>query len=55
VQTVTPITTHLQDEAKSAGIPIVGVSETMPPNLHYQSWMLTQLQALQTALGSGEK
>jgi zinc/manganese transport system substrate-binding protein len=55
VQTVTPITTHLQQDAKSAGIPVVGVSETMPPNEHYQSWMLEQLQTLHTALKNGAK
>jgi len=55
VQTVTPITTHLQQEAKDAGIPIVGVSETMPPGEHYQSWMLKQLTALHTALQNTAK
>jgi zinc/manganese transport system substrate-binding protein len=50
VQTVTPITTHLQDEAKDAGIPVVGVSETMPANQTYQSWMLAQLKTLHAAL-----
>ena len=55
VQTVTPITTHLQDEAKAAGIPVVGVSETMPVNETYQSWMLKQLQSLHESLASSEK
>lgn len=55
VQTVTPITTHLQKEAKDAGIPVVGVSETMPAKENYQSWMLTQLQSLHAALKSGAK
>ena len=55
VQTVTPITTHLQQEATDAGIPIVGVSETMPPGEHYQSWMLKQLTALHTALQNTAK
>ncbi|MDR3560534.1 MAG: zinc ABC transporter substrate-binding protein [Negativicutes bacterium] len=51
VQTVTPVTTNLQNEAKQANIPIVPVSETMPPTKTYQQWMLDQLNALQTALG----
>ena len=51
VQTVTPVTTNLQNEAKQANIPIVPVSETMPPGKTYQQWMLDQLNALQTALG----
>jgi zinc/manganese transport system substrate-binding protein len=55
VQTITPITTHLQEEAKDAQIPVVGVSETMPPNETYQTWMLKQLQALHKALKSGTK
>ena len=50
VQTATPITTKLQDEAKALSIPIVPVSETMPPGLHYQSWMSKQLDALASAL-----
>jgi zinc/manganese transport system substrate-binding protein len=37
--------------AKSAGIPIVGVYETMPvPGYDYQSWMLAEIQALQKAV-----
>ncbi|HUB27829.1 MAG TPA: zinc ABC transporter substrate-binding protein [Tepidisphaeraceae bacterium] len=55
VQTVTPITTHLQEEAKDAGIPIVGVSETMPPGETYQSWMLSQLQTLDKDLKGSAK
>jgi zinc/manganese transport system substrate-binding protein len=55
VQTITPITTHLQQEAKDAGIPVVGVSETMPLHNTYQSWMLKQLQNLQNALESVTK
>ena len=51
VQTVTPVTSNLQDEAKKANIPLVPVSETMPPGENYQQWMLDQLNALQTALG----
>ena len=50
-QTVTPVTTNLQNEAKQANIPLVPVSETMPPGKTYQHWMLDQLNALQTALG----
>jgi zinc/manganese transport system substrate-binding protein len=37
--------------AKSAGIPIIGVYETMPaPGYDYQSWMLAEVQALQKAV-----
>jgi zinc/manganese transport system substrate-binding protein len=49
-QTVSPITTKLQEEAKSAGIPVVPVTETMPSALNYQDWMLSQLAVLERAL-----
>ncbi len=50
VQTITPITTNLQNEAKGLGIPIVPVSETMPTGKTYQSWMMGQLNVLEQAL-----
>ncbi|MGH7203421.1 MAG: metal ABC transporter solute-binding protein, Zn/Mn family, partial [Candidatus Levyibacteriota bacterium] len=53
-QTVTPITTNLQNEAKKQNIPFVTVTETMPTNKHYQSWMLDQLTNLETALQSAK-
>jgi zinc/manganese transport system substrate-binding protein len=49
-QTVTPITTNLQQEAMQQHIPIIGVTETMPPGKTYQEWMLGQLAALANAL-----
>ncbi len=53
VQTITPITTNLENEAKSLGIPIVPVSETMPPGKTYQTWMMDQLNVLEQALAVG--
>ncbi len=53
-QTITPITTNLQNEAKPHNIPIVPVNETMPQNKSYQSWMLSQLTDLQNALQSSK-
>ncbi len=53
VQTVTPITTNAQNEAKKLNIPIVPVSETMPPNKTYQTWMSDQLDVLAAALQQG--
>lgn len=50
-QTITPITTNLQNEAQKLNIPIVPVTETMPAGKTYQQWMLDQLDALQQALG----
>jgi zinc/manganese transport system substrate-binding protein len=49
-QTVTPITTNLQSAAQANGIPVVPVTETMPPNDTYQTWMMNELNALETAL-----
>ncbi|MGA2477967.1 MAG: zinc ABC transporter substrate-binding protein [Spirochaetia bacterium] len=49
-QTASPITTKLQEEAKSVGIPVVPVTETMPSALNYQDWMLSQLAVLEQAL-----
>lgn len=50
-QTITPVTTNLENLAQARHIPIVPVTETMPPGKTYQSWMLAQLNALQKALG----
>jgi zinc/manganese transport system substrate-binding protein len=52
VQTVTPITTNLQNAAKALNIPVVPVSETMPPGKTYQTWMMGQLQVLEQALAT---
>lgn len=49
-QTVTPITTNLENAANTNGIPVVPVSETMPPTDTYQTWMMNELNALQQAL-----
>jgi zinc/manganese transport system substrate-binding protein len=38
-------------DARAAGVPVVGVYETMPePGFDYQSWMLAETRALQAAL-----
>ena len=50
-QTVSSVTTKLQDEARAAGIPVVPVTETMPAAMNYQNWMLSQLTGLERALG----
>jgi zinc/manganese transport system substrate-binding protein len=49
-QTVTPITTNLVNAAMANGIPVVPVTETMPPNDTYQTWMMGELDALDAAL-----
>ena len=54
VQTVTPSTTRLENDARAQNIPIVPVSETMPPGKTYQAWMLDQLNVLEQALQSAK-
>ena len=49
-QAVSPITGRLRDAARSAGIPIVPVTETLPPGLTFQQWQLRQAKALAIAL-----
>jgi len=50
-QTVTPSTTKLENDARAQHIPIVPVTETMPPGKTYQTWMLGQLKTLEQDLG----
>jgi zinc/manganese transport system substrate-binding protein len=49
-QTVTPITERVRTAAIRAGIPVVGVTETLPPHLTFQQWQLAQTRALFRAL-----
>jgi zinc/manganese transport system substrate-binding protein len=50
-QVVDAQTASIKQLARSAGVPIVGVSETMPPGQTFQSWQLAQDKALLGALG----
>jgi hypothetical protein len=49
-QTVTPITERVRTAALHAGIPVVGVTETLPPHRTFQQWQLAQTRALYRAL-----
>lgn len=49
-QAVSPITARLRSEARSAGIPVVAVTETLPADLSLQEWQLNQARALAAAL-----
>lgn len=49
-QTITPLTNKLQQDAQNKHIPLVPVTETMPTNKTYQSWMLEQMNTLEQAL-----
>jgi zinc/manganese transport system substrate-binding protein len=51
-QVTSPITQRLKSLASSSGIPVVGVTETMPPNeKNFQAWQADQARALLAALG----
>lgn len=50
-QTVSPITSRMRDTAVSAGVPVVGVTETLPAHRTFQQWQLDQVRALARALG----
>jgi zinc/manganese transport system substrate-binding protein len=45
-----PIASRMQDVAKAAGVPVVGVTETEPAHTTFASWMLTQLDEVEKAL-----
>ena len=51
-QTITPSTTKLENDARAENIPIVPLTETMPPGKTYQTWMLDQLNRLEQDLQS---
>jgi zinc/manganese transport system substrate-binding protein len=42
---------HLVDLARVSHIPVVAVTETCPPGLSYQDWLLSELDATEKALG----
>jgi len=50
-QVVDSLTTSIRHTATSAGVPVVGVYETMPsPGYDYQTWMLSEVHAIQAAV-----
>ena len=52
-QVVDALTTSLKEAALVAGVPVVGVYETMPtPGYDYQSWMLAEVTALEKAVAA---
>ncbi|MSP12284.1 MAG: hypothetical protein EXR62_04915 [Chloroflexi bacterium] len=50
-----PITRDLKRAAQKQNIPLAYITETMPPNKSYQTWMLDQLNGLEQALASAAK
>ncbi|MBO0893329.1 MAG: zinc ABC transporter substrate-binding protein, partial [Acidimicrobiales bacterium] len=52
-QVTDSLTESFITDARKAGIPVVGVYETMPvPGYDYQSWMVAEVHALQSALAN---
>jgi zinc/manganese transport system substrate-binding protein len=49
------MTKKMQTIARDSGIPVVGISETEPPDTTFQEWMLSQLNALEAALGGNQR
>jgi len=49
-QAYSKIVQHLVELARAGRIPVVGVTETVPPDLSYQDWMLDQLGDTEKAL-----
>lgn len=52
-QVTDPLTRSMLGEAKSAGVPVVGFYEIMPPGFDYQSWMLAETRAIARAVTDG--
>ena len=53
-QVTDALTKSFLDASKKAGIPVVGVYETMPaPGYNYQSWMMAEVAALEKAVTNG--
>ncbi len=53
-QVTDSLTQSFLQAAKHAGVPVVGVYETMPtPGYDYQSWMLAEVRALRRAVAEG--
>ncbi|HLI00135.1 MAG TPA: zinc ABC transporter substrate-binding protein [Acidimicrobiales bacterium] len=50
-QVVDSLTTSIRQTALGAGVPVVGVYETMPtPGYHFQSWMMAEVNAIKEAV-----
>jgi zinc/manganese transport system substrate-binding protein len=53
-QVTDSLTVSVRQHAEAAGVPIVGVYETMPtPGFNYQSWMMAETKAITEAVTDG--
>jgi zinc/manganese transport system substrate-binding protein len=54
-QVIDALTTSFRSAAQRAGIPVVGVYETMPtPGYDYQTWMLAEVNVIRRAVANGK-
>ena len=51
-QVTSALTGSIRDNAVKAGVPVVGVYETMPAGYSYQRWMLAEVNAIGKAVAS---
>jgi zinc/manganese transport system substrate-binding protein len=49
-QTSDPISARMRNLAIASDIPVVGATETEPPGMSYQAWMMSELDAIDRAL-----
>lgn len=49
-QTESPVVAELQAKARESGVPVVELTETLPPGQDYLTWMGGQVESLSTAL-----
>ena len=54
-QATDPTAVRMQGIAKAAGVPVVGATETEPKGLNYQSWISSELDAVDKAPPSSSK
>jgi zinc/manganese transport system substrate-binding protein len=52
-QATSPVTEMIKSLATRSGVPVVGVSETMPAGESFADWQVAQLDAMSVALGGG--
>lgn len=51
-QASSPVAARMEAIARKAGVPVLGVTETEPPGVTYQAWMLNELDTLARLLAA---
>ena len=54
-QVINPLTAHMRSIAEKEKIPVIGVSELIPPGMTYIQWIIKELADLENALESSQK